>query len=65
MNWFKPAWEQLTEEERYVLETFYMDAEESGAALTISEELNIERSSAYNKKNRALDHLTMLLYGKA
>ncbi len=42
-----------------------MDAEESGAALTISEELNIERSSAYNKKNRALDHLTMLLYGKA
>ena len=65
MNWFKPAWEQLTEEERYVLETFYMDSEESGAALTISEELNIERSSAYNKKNRALDHLTMLLYGKA
>ena len=65
MNWFKPAWDQLTEEERYVLETFYMDAEESGAALTISEELNIERSSAYNKKNRALDHLTMLLYGKA
>ncbi len=65
MDWFKPAWEQLSEEERYVLETFYMDAEESGAALTISEELNIERSSAYNKKNRALDHLTMLLYGKA
>ena len=65
MNWFKPVWEQLREEERYVLETFYMDAEESDAALTISEELNIERSSAYNKKNRALDHLTMLLYGKA
>ena len=65
MSWFKPAWEQLSEEERYVLETFYMDEEESGAALTIAEELNIERSSAYNKKNRALDHLTMLLYGKA
>ena len=65
MSWFKPAWEQLAEEERYVLETFYMDGEESGAAMTISAELNIERSSAYNKKNKALDHLTMLLYGKA
>ena len=42
-----------------------MDDEETGAALTVAGELNIERSSAYNKKNRALDHLTMLLYGKA
>lgn len=64
MAWFKPAWEQLTDEERYVLETFYMDEDETGAALAISAELNIERSSAYNKKNKALGHLTMLLYGK-
>ena len=39
MNWFKPAWEQLTEEERYVLKPLH--GRES-AALTISEELNIE-----------------------
>ena len=65
MSWFKPAWEQLSEEERYLLEMFYMDDEESGAVMTITAELNIERSTAYNRKNRALDHLTMLLYGKA
>ena len=65
MAWFKPAWEKLTEDERFVLETFYMDAEEYGAVMTVANELKIERSSAYNKKNRALDHLTMLLYGKA
>ena len=23
MDWFRPAWEQLTEDERYCLETFY------------------------------------------
>ena len=25
MDWFKPAWEELTDEERYCLETFYGD----------------------------------------
>ena len=65
MTWFKPAWEKLSDEERYVLGAFYMDGEEGGAAMVIASELNIERSSAYNKKNRALDHLKTLLYGEA
>ena len=63
MDWFKPAWEKLSEDERYVLEAFYMDGTENAAAL-ISDYFRIERSSAYNKKNRSLDHLTMMLYGK-
>lgn len=63
MDWFKPAWEKLSEDERYVLETFYMDGAENAVAL-ISDYFRIERSSAYNKKNRSLDHLTMMLYGK-
>lgn len=64
MNWYMPAWSQLSEDERYVLEMFYTDEIES-PALRVAEHFEIERSSAYNKKNRALDHLTMLLYGKA
>ncbi len=32
--------------ERYLLEMFYMDDEESGAVMTITAELNIERSTA-------------------
>ena len=34
------------------------------AVYTICEKYGIERSSAYNKKNRALNHLTVLLFGK-
>ena len=65
MSWFRSAWDQLSEDERFVLETFYMDGDESGANRVIQEEMNISQSGAYNKKNRALDHLTLLLYGKA
>lgn len=65
MAWFKPAWEELTEEERYVLEVFYSEGEsQTGAVYDICDRFHIERSSAYNKKNRALWKLVTLLYGK-
>lgn len=65
MEWFNPAWEELDEDERYVLDTFYgQDDFGTGAVYAICDRFHIERSSAYNKKNRALDHLTTLLYGK-
>lgn len=66
MAWFLPAWEELSEDERYVLETFYSDAESQTIAVySICDRFGIERSSAYNKKNRALGRLVTLLYGKA
>lgn len=67
MDWFVPAWQELSEEERYVLETFYGEESyyDGGAAYEIAEHFHIEQSSAYNKKNRALHHLTVLLFGKA
>ena len=66
MDWFRPAWEQLTDEERYCLETFYGDSNGYGssAACYIAEYLNIEQPTAYKRKNRALDRLTVLLFGK-
>lgn len=66
MAWFLPAWEELSEDERYVLETFYGEANEYGGGViyAIAEHFHIEQSSAYNKKNRALQHLTVLLFGK-
>lgn len=64
MNWYKPAWEQLSDEEQFVLSVFYAQ-DEKGPAMRVADHFGIERSSAYNRKNRALDHLTMLLYGKA
>lgn len=66
MTWFNPAWQQLSEEEQFVLETFYEDCfTATGAVYEICEHFHIERSSAYNKKNRALEHLQVLLFGKA
>ncbi len=66
MEWFRPAWEQLSEDERYVLDVFYMNGDESGAGIDmIMRHFNIERRSAYNRKNRSLARLSVLLYGKA
>ena len=63
MAWFKPAWDELSEDEQYVLDTFFRN-DEGYAAEVVSDYFGIERSSAYNKKNRALQHLTTMLYGK-
>ena len=67
MDWFKPAWEQLSEDDRYCLETFYGDANTYGssAAYYIAEYLHVEQATAYKRKNRALDRLTVLLFGKS
>ena len=66
MDWFQPAWMALSEDERYVLQTFYWNEDErqTDAVYAVCDHFNIERSSAYNKKNRAIQHLALLLYGK-
>ena len=63
MEWFQPAWDALTGDERYVLTEFYLNQQED-AVSSICTHFTIERSSAYNKKNRALARLALLLYGK-
>ena len=63
MAWFKPAWEQLTEDERFVLDIFYMNGGEY-AIEQIMEHFHVVRKTAYNRKNDALNRLTCLLYGK-
>ena len=63
MAWFKPAWNQLSDEERYVLELFFLEDAE-GTAERIADHFCIDRKSAYNRKYRAVEHLSILLYGK-
>ena len=66
MEWFRPAWEQLSEDERYVLDVFYMNGEEDSSGIDhIMQHFNIMRKTAYNRASRSLNHLTTLLYGKA
>lgn len=65
MDWFQPSWDKLSNDEQYVLKTFYEDnLDVTGNIYEICEHYNIERSSAYNRKNRALDHLQTMLFGK-
>ena len=64
--WFLPAWQMLSEQERFVLSRFYMDDESKqvDSVGEICERFHIERTSAYKRKDRALSRLTLLLYGK-
>jgi len=66
MEWFQPAWDSLTEDEQYVLSEFYSNDEGTriDAIGNISDHYVIERTSAYKKKNRALERFAILLYGK-
>ena len=66
MDWFKPAWDFLSDSDQYVLDSFYGDGNEYGSNVAdcVSDHLGIERASVYRKKNRALEKLTTLLYGK-
>ena len=65
MEWFQPAWDTLSEDERYVLEQFYWEDDERLDALSeICDKYSIERTSAYKKKNRAVAKLALLLFGK-
>ena len=66
MAWFRPAWNELTEDERFVLTEFYTTEESSqtDAIGNICDRFHIERTSAYKRKGRALARLAVLLYGK-
>jgi len=65
MRWFQPAWDLITDDERYILKMFYT---ENGygynAVYSIMDKYNIEQSAVYKRKNRALNRLTVLLFGK-
>ena len=66
IEWFKPAWEKLSDDDRYVLEEFYTgdDGSQTDTIGNICDRFHIERSSAYKKKDRALAKLAVLLYGR-
>jgi len=66
MRWFRPAWEQLLDDDQFILTEFFLreDISKSEAILNIGNRLHIERSWVYKKKDVALTRLALLLYGK-
>ncbi|MSS85331.1 hypothetical protein FYJ24_11330 [Actinomycetaceae bacterium WB03_NA08] len=64
LDWFLPAWARLTDDERFVLETFFLgNGSQEEAVERISDHFYVERSSAYRRKNRALERFAKALYG--
>lgn len=66
MDWFQPGWDALSEDERFALTQYYQSGKNSQTdnIYEICDHFHIERSTAYKKKDQALAHLTLLLYGK-
>lgn len=52
----------LTDEERLVLDRLYIHRTQSGVA-GLCEELHLERSTVYDRRDKALRHFTLALYG--
>ena len=65
MAWFRPAWEEMPEEEQFVLREFFRDDNsKSESVLLIGDRLHLERAQVYRRKDKALNRLALLLYGK-
>lgn len=65
LEWFLPAWGLLREEDRIVLEGFFLGEGNQDERVTIlADRFYIERDSVYRRKNRALDRLADALYGR-
>lgn len=66
MMWFQPAWEGLSENDRFILQTFYMEDLQNdmmSAVDIIAEKYDLARTAAYKRKDRAIERLSILLYG--
>ena len=65
MAWFQPAWDALSEDERFILSEIYMnDTNRTDAVISIGERLHLERAQVYRRKDKAVSRLSLLLYGK-
>lgn len=62
---YKPVWEKLSDDERYILDAFYAEDGSYGnyTADLIADKFHVSRASAYRMKDSALRKVIMLLYG--
>lgn len=66
MDWFLAGWNVLSEDDQFVLDTFFFAAPEvsqEDRIRAIADRFYIERSSAHAKKSRAVGRLAKALYG--
>lgn len=64
MDWFGPAWSNLSDIEQKILAEFYKtDNQKSGATYRLMHELNYSESHIERLRSNALNHLRCILYG--
>lgn len=65
MDWFLPAWEVIAEDDRFILEGFFLsEGTQDEKVLMIADNFYVERDTVYRRKNRALDRFATALYGQ-
>jgi len=63
--WFKPAWDELSADDRFILREFFTtEGSKLEAVGRINQRLYLEKSQIYYRKDKALNQLALLLYGK-
>lgn len=66
MDWFLPAWGVLSEDDRWVLDRFFLaadDVSQEERVRAIADHFYVERSTAHTKKSRAVRRLASALFG--
>lgn len=65
MDWFLPAWEVIAEDDRRILEGFFLsEGRQDEKVSMIADHFYVERDTVYRRKNRALDRFATALYGQ-
>ena len=65
MDWFLPAWEVIAEDDRFILEGFFLsEGTQDEKVSMIADHFYVERDTVYRRKNRALDRFATALYGQ-
>lgn len=66
MDWFLPAWGVLSEDDRFVLDTFFFaddDISQEDRARAVADHFYVERETAFRKRSKAVHRLATALYG--
>ncbi|MBP3238111.1 MAG: hypothetical protein J6M24_03335 [Lachnospiraceae bacterium] len=63
MHWFMPAWTKLSSDERHVLDICYMREGKYNVTDNLVDELHLSKSQSYKYRNRALKHISLMLFG--
>lgn len=65
LQWFEPAWDSMDDTEQLLLTEFYVkDQSKTFAYVTLAAKLNYEERHLRRLKDKALEKLSLMLYGK-